>query len=461
MDKIIKYITLVLFILPMTILSATISEHEIPDELEKIFEDHQLVGMSVAVVYKDSIIFESYHGLSSLEKKTPVHDSTLYRVASISKTVTALAFMQLVEKGLVSLDDDLSELLGYPVRNPHNPDQIITPRMLLSHTSTLKDGNAYNDFLSKTYGNPTPPNIRELITPGSQFYGDNVWIKEMPGDYFTYSNLGYGILGTLIEKISQTRFDRFMKENILDTLKIRGSFHVGDLKDPSNLAVLYRKPKGRWTPQADYYPYGLPDQVKYHPYKPGTNGLIFGPQGGLRISARDLSKILIVLMNEGKYKNIQIVEPETLEEMYQVQWQYNGMNGNNYYNLFNSWGMGIHLVNNLELGDNMLPDQSLKGHAGEAYGLISDMYFHENPDFGFIFMTNGSAKPFETGERSAFYKLEEEIAGFLFDHIILPLPEMKKLKGNTKRQNPEASPNDINPQNPGDFFPSGDEEQEK
>lgn len=446
----------------MTALSDTKPDKEIPEELEKIFEEHKLVGMSALVVYKDSVIFDAYHGISDIEKKRQVDDSTLYRVASISKVLTALAFMQLEEKGLVSLDDDISELLGYKVQNPHSKDHTITPRMLLSHTSTLKDGNAYDNFLTLTYGNPTPPNISELINPEGQYYGDNLWIKQIPGQYFTYSNLGYGILGTIIEKISKTRFDVYVKENILDTLKIEGGFNVGNLKDPSDLAVLYRKTNGNWTPQADYYPYGMPDQVKYENYKTGTNGLIFAPQGGLRINARDLAKIMIMLMNNGRYKNIQIVKPETLREMYQVQWQYNGMNGNTYYNLFNAWGLGIHLVNEMELGENILPSRSLKGHSGEAYGLISDMYFHENPDFGFIFMTNGSAKPFETGERSSFYKLEEDIAGFLFENYIMTQPEMKKMKGKILRQSPDSFPNEVdNTRNPGDFFPTGDKDQKK
>ncbi|MFW5892245.1 MAG: serine hydrolase domain-containing protein [Bacteroidota bacterium] len=446
----------------MTALSAGKSEGEPSERLEKIFEKHKLAGMSVLVVYKDSVIFESHHGLSNIEKKIPVDDSTLYRVASISKVLTALAFMQLEEKGLVSLDDDISELLGYKVQNPHSTDQVITPRMLLSHTSTLKDGNAYNNFLSLTYGNPIPPNIRELINREGKYYADNLWLQQEPGQYFNYSNLGYGILGTIIEKVSQTRFDVFVKENILDTLKITGSFNVGDIGDPSDLAVLYRKPKGKWTPQADYYPYGMPDQEKYKNYKNGTNGLIFAPQGGLRINARDLAKIMIMLMDEGKYKNIQILKPETLKEMYQIQWLYNGMNGNTNYNLFNAWGLGIHLINELELGENILPTKSLKGHSGEAYGLISDMYFHENPDFGFIFITNGSAVPFETGDRSSFYKLEEEIAEYLYENHILTQPEMKKMKGKIQRQNLDDASNKINnSRNPGDFFPSGDKDQKK
>ena len=392
-----------------------------PDEdLQEIVTINNLMGMSVIAVHNHKIVYEGYFGLSNYAENKPVGDRTLYRVASISKAVTSMAFMLLHEQGLADLDDDISDILGYTIRNPQQPDQPITPRMLMSHTSTLNDGSTYAGFLGTTYNNPNPPAISELILPGGNNYASDIWINANPGEHFQYSNLGYGLLGSVIEMITQTRFDQFVSQNILAPLEIDASFNIHELNNPSNLAVLYRMNCGQWTPQADHFPQVMPDPVDYSDYLPGHNGLIFAPQGGLRITTKDLSKIMVVLMNKGTYDGLQLLSETTVELMQEQQWQYNGNNGNNYGNLFNAWGLGLHLITNQQDGDIVVPGYNMRGHSGEAYGLISDMYFHKDPDFGLIFITNGSAGPFSEGIQSAFYEVEEQIFATLYQKFIEP-----------------------------------------
>lgn len=412
-----KFYTLtLLFILFANSLPAS-NDHE--QQLQEIASINNLMGMSVVAVHDGKIIYNGHFGLANYATGTPANNRTLYRIASISKTITAMAFMQLYEQGLVNPDDDISDIMEYTIQNPVHPDIAITPRMLLSHTSTFNDGSTYNSFLSTTYNNPSPPNISQLIVPGGSHFSSNIWLNALPGEYFQYSNLGYGVLASIIEKVSGERFDVYVRENILEPLEISGSFNLHDIS-LVNLAVLYRMSCDQWVPQADNFPAGLPEPIDYSEYEPGHNGLIFSPQGGLRISSEDLAKIMITLSNKGTYNGVQLLEEETVELMHQQQWQYNGSNGNNYSNLFNAWGLGIHLITNQEDGDIVIPGYEMKGHAGEAYGLISDMYYNNDPDFGIIFITNGSAGAFFGGWNSAFYEVEEQVFSVLYNSLIVP-----------------------------------------
>jgi CubicO group peptidase (beta-lactamase class C family) len=382
---------------------------QLDNQLQSIFEDYQLMGMSVVKVCSDNM--ESYHyGLRDYTRELPVDDSTMYRIASISKTVSAMGLMKLYDQGLFELDDDVSDYLGFELRNPNWPEVPITFRMILSHTSSIQDGGGYSDFLSASFSfNATPPAMSELLTEQGGWYTPNMFRQEEPGTFFAYSNINYGIVGTLIEAISGQRFDVFMKENILMPLGIAGSYNVSDIQNIDNVAVLYRNQDG-WTAQADNFQGEDPIPLFLGAYTIGTNGLLFGPQGGLRIAPSDLARILMV-MKYGSYSGTEILDTATVALMQTPQWIYNGNNGDNYYGLFRSWGLGIHCTTDTSGGDLIFAGAEFKGHPGEAYGLISDMYWFSDNSLpaGFIFMTNGAYNGFEFGNQSAYYSLEEEV----------------------------------------------------
>jgi CubicO group peptidase (beta-lactamase class C family) len=317
--------------------------------------------------------------------------------------------MKLYDKGCFSLDDDVNDYLGFSLRNPNWPDVPITFRMLLSHTSSFQDGSGYNGFLSATYGNTSPPSIQSLTTSGGTHFTSNMWRTEMPGTYFVYSNANYGLVATLIEMLSNIRFDIFMKTEILDPLGISGSFNVADIKNIDNVAVLYRKSGGAWVAQIDNYQGVAPSPIDYSSYTIGTNGFVFSPQGGLRCSALDLAKIMMMHTNGGVFEDEQIISASSITEMHTPQWTYNGSNGDNYYGLFRSWGLGIQITTNTPMGDIVYPNVQMYGHAGEAYGLISDLYFDPVKRAGVIFLTNGVFNGYAYGENSAFYRVEEAV----------------------------------------------------
>ncbi len=405
---------LLLVLLTLSFFNPVISQ-TLSDDLAKAAEDHNMVGMSVLTVCNGEIDNEFYFGKADLNRDIDVSDSTMYRIASISKTVTATVAMQLYEDGLLDLEENISDIMGYVIQNPNFPDVSITPAMLLSHTSTLVDGNGYGNFLSATYNQVPPISISELVVPGGSYYTNDMWNNIEPGAYFNYSNINFGLLATVMEKVSGKRFDKLVKGYLLDPLEIKGSYNVRDIENIDNVAVLYRNA----NPQADNYQGVPPGPLDMDDYVPGTNGVFFAPQGGLRVSARDLAKIMQLHIRYGEYEGQQLLDSSTLALMHTPVWTYNGSNGNNYFNLFNTWGLGIQRTINNTMGDIVVDGYNFYGHPGEAYGLISDMYFEKDYGFGVIFMTNGyyGTGGYNFGEYSAFYTAEESVFSAIEEHV--------------------------------------------
>jgi CubicO group peptidase (beta-lactamase class C family) len=383
---------------------------QLSTDIANIQQQHDLMGGVVTLYCRDGIIEHIPFGVADLDRSLPVTDSTIFRIASISKTITAMAFLSLVDDGLVDLDDDISSILGYTVSNPNYPTVAISPRMLLSHTSTLIDGSTYSNFLTATYTTHPIPNISELLTPGGTYYTTGQFNNIMPGTYFNYSNINYGVIGTLIEKISGQRFDEYCRNRFFLPMGISGSFNVNHISNINNIAVLYRKVNGNWLAQADNFQGAQPNFTNLTNYVPGTNGARFAPQGGLRCSGNDLTKLMMLLLNKGTYDNNVYLSEQNIAAMLTNEWTFNGSNGNNYWDLFNSWGLGTHRIINIPNADVVLEGSSaMFGHPGEAYGLVSDAYVDTIRNLGIVFMTNGCGVGYQLAGSTAFYTLEKQV----------------------------------------------------
>jgi CubicO group peptidase (beta-lactamase class C family) len=386
------------------------SAQSIDTQFNTIASNNDMMGGSLVIFCADGIIENLTVGLADYERNISITADTKYRIASISKTITAIAAMQLVEQNLLQLDSAIGNVLGYDIYNPHYPSKPITARMLLSHTSSIIDGPTYGDFLAATINDNPIPDISELLTEEGVYYASEQFNNTEPGTYFNYANINYVLLGTIVEKISGMRFDTYCKQYITSPLGIDASFNVNDLADINQLAVLYRKVGSTWTPQADNYEGVQPVFDNIDGYIPGTNGGRFGPQGGFRCSAQDLAHIFLVLMHKGTYNDVTLLSEASCHAMFENVWTYDGSNGNNYYGLFRSWGLGIHRITSTAGGDIVLPDSdAMLGHAGEAYGLVSNAYFDTTRNVGFVFITNGVGDGYHSNSYSAFYTIEQQI----------------------------------------------------
>lgn len=401
------------------------------EKLNQIKSTYSVVGMSVAVTKGDTLVYTKGFGQRDIARNLPVDDSTVYRIASISKMITATALMILYDQGWINLDADISNYLGFTLRNPSFPNDVITTRMVLSHTASLRDGTGYDSFLSATYNSSQPPHIKSLLQSGGQYYTANMWSTSLrpASKYFSYSNINYGVIGTIIENVSGIRFDIFCRDNIFVPLGIDGSFNVRNIANINNVSVLYRKSGSTWVPQTDNYQGIYPPAPNLTNYTIGTNGVIFAPQGGVRISASGLAKFMMMHLNDGVYNGIRILTDTTARLMHNPQWIYNGSNGFNYYGIFNTYGFGCHRTNDL------LSTETLYGHPGEAYGLISDMYFSKIKDYGIIFITNGGV--WGSGSYSGWYNIEEAV----FTNCLQQLPNL--VTGTEKEREPALTKNSL------------------
>lgn len=183
--------------------------------------------------------------------------------------------------------------------------------MMLSHQSSLIECEPYySNFLTDTYNAKTGaeiPLLKDIISVGGKYYNECLFSKtQAPGTHFQYVNLNFGIGGAVIEKISGERFDNFLRDNILKHISINlpeeATYNAAYIKNASNLGTIFVGDKGKWLPSYDYYPDGKIPVRNLEGYIIGSNGVIFGPQGGLRASVSHLSNYMIMLANEGVTK---------------------------------------------------------------------------------------------------------------------------------------------------------------
>lgn len=376
-------------------------------QIDQVADDFGLLGMSVTTFCGDSLQQGVYVGTRNVNEGWPVEAETKYRMASVSKGVVALACAVLVEDGVLAYEDAVDPYLGWELVHPGATDSPVTVSDLLSHRSGLRDGSGYSAFLAETYAaGPDAPDISELVDPEGDYYTGDMWGSTPPGTYFQYANVNYGVLATVLEAATGTRFDLLMDSLVLHPLDISGSFNVGTLPDLGQIATLYRN-LGGWTPQADNFTDNPPVAWDWSAYVPGTNGLAFAPQGGLRASTEELARIASV-WHDGTHNGTTLLSQTSVGALHDATWTFDGSNGNNYYGLFNSWSQGLHRAN-LTAGDNFFGDGALFiGQAGEAYGLISDVYVEPSSGWGFAFATNGAWDGYTFGT-SSWYAVEESL----------------------------------------------------
>jgi CubicO group peptidase (beta-lactamase class C family) len=289
-------------------------------------EEGPIPGLAVAVLNGGRLDWAKGYGFADLEKKIPMTPDTIINIGSVSKTITATAVMQLWETGRFKLDDDINDYLDFDVRNPRFPDSPITFRQLLTHRSSIKDGKAYGD--SYSCGDPgidLKDWIQGYLTPGGKFYDpeDNfhTWKPgqegELPAEPRSYSNIGYGLLGYLVEAISGEPFSSHTQERIFQPLRMTESaWFLADI-DIAKHAVPYTYIKGG-EPQGELIPPGGSSKGTDIEEGFAANCLYSFPNypdGLLRTSAHQLSRFLDAQINEGVYQGKRILKEETVRLM--------------------------------------------------------------------------------------------------------------------------------------------------
>lgn len=425
---------------------ASAQRQALDDELSAVVHDarHPLASLCVLALRSGEVVYEGQWGQRHMDAQQPSASrpataDTLYRVASLSKLITTLGVLRLVEQGALALDADIGQTLGHPLRNPHFPSVPVTLRHLLSHTSSLRDEAGYY------WDSASGVQLRDVLQPGGAQHGDGrMWSRRAPpGAYFEYANLPWGVVGGAMEAATGERFDRLMQRLVLEPLGLRGGFEPAEMSpsDLAQLATLYRKrqvvdgrevwrPDGSWVPQVDDYSHRKPVPRAAHDYVPGRNGTLFGPQGNARLSARGCGVVLRMLMNGGVHEGQRFLQASTVRTMLSAQWRSNGLsgaqsNGADLDGMMQAWGLGAQQYLGRGTGqrsDRLVPGSGFAGwgHFGDAWGLRALMVFQPDTRNGMVFLSGGCGFDPDTtpGEYSHMYRFEERILSGLHRHAL-------------------------------------------
>ncbi len=358
--------------------------------IEKTMRAAHMSALSAAIIKDGKLVWAKGYGLYDRENGKEARNDTVYLVASISKTITATAIMQLQEKGLLSIDDDVNKYLPFALRNPKYPDKPITIKMFLSHTSSLAvDPPAFycyfpGDLEIKGYPYPW---LEEYLVPGGIHYKPQIWSDAMPGEKLQYANVGFSLLGYIVELVSNESFEQYCQQNIFKPLGMHNtSFFLKNL-NISNIAVPYEY-YGKYEPLLHY-------------------AILDYPAGGLRTNVIDLSHFLIAHINDGVYNGIRILNASSIEEMHKVH----ATSPSYFFDYgygFQIWHIG---------GDTYI------GHTGGLYGVATKMVYRTSDKIGIIFFTNKEVRnlkevtAFALIERLLFWKATHDIKELSHDII--------------------------------------------
>ncbi|MFW9849664.1 MAG: serine hydrolase domain-containing protein [Candidatus Thorarchaeota archaeon] len=317
------------------------------NQIQNEMDDGTITSVQAGIVINDSLVWAKGYG------NQPELD-TAFMIYSITKTFTATAYLQLSEQELVDLDSDVSDYLSFEVRNPNDPDTVITPRLLLKHRAGMQ---AFYDFgvewvddsllgwLNNHTGTSyelyegTRPLLVDIIN--STNIGDpDLWLPTSGTDE-VYSQSGFLFLSFLLEKITNQTYYEYIRENILDPLGMDNTgFLLSEFED--NLAI----------------PHGTLSNGTILEY-PHFNWYTYGA-GSMRSTVQDLSEYLIAHMNGGVSGGVRILEENSVD-----------------------------LIHSDELGWDK-SNINRQGHTGRYIGFTTDMRYgqYEDSVYGVILFAN-------------------------------------------------------------------------
>ena len=273
--------------------------------VEQLFEAHafenHLPGLSYGVVAGGELVLSGSFGYSNLEEKIPADTRTMFRIASMSKSFTALAILQLRDTGKLSLDEPaetyLPELEKLTYLTTDAPR--ITVRHLLTHASGFPEDNPWGDRQLAD----SDQELMQLIENGVSF-------SNAPGITYEYANLGFALLGQIVQRVSGMPFTEYMAENVFEPLGMASTVWEYENAPAERLALGYGWRNGEW----------FDEPLLHH----GS----FGAMGGLITSIEDFSRYAAMHMAAWPPRSDADPGPlkrSSLREMHHP-WNYAGMN---------------------------------------------------------------------------------------------------------------------------------------
>ena len=336
---------------------------EMSSILDVIAENFNAASISLAYFEGEHFFLTYQYGFADKSNNRFVDVNTKFRVASLSKLITAIIIMRLIEYEVLSLDEDISDYFNFHVRNPDFPNNPITIRMLLQHTSSIVDSD---DFRTSRFSyEASTLSTSDLLKKRSSFS------NRVPGTRYSYSNFGIAVLGSICELVTGQSFDTLARKLLFEPMGIDAAFVPGNLSDTSNIAVIYNENHGVSRSVAAEL------RVGESPVLGHSHHL---PQGNLTISAIDYAQILAMLVNGGIFNDIEILSEESVKEIHNAN-----VNAGRY-----NQGFTVRYTESGFMSSNIF------WHTGSMYGEFTQFIYCLETSRGIVAVTTGKA-----GERDS------------------------------------------------------------
>ena len=326
-------------------------------QLKRILIKHNV--QSCAIAFLDEFGNDCYvcAGLNN-------NNTIKFRLASISKLLLTIIALRLHERQIIDIYEDISDYLKIKLRNPLFSNEKITLEQILTHKSSIVDGNAYfNSFSSN-------PSFSEILEFG----------EYKPGSKFSYSNFAYGVLGIALEKASGMSLEELLQEYICNVIDIKASYFPSlDDDVASSIRILSK----RNTPN---YCFDKNTYQKNQNYKAlPLESQYLKAAGGVHCSASNLLKLAKALLLDNSGQNL-LLSKDSIKLMQKITSSYNSSSVKMHY------GMGMQIID-----DNKVCNSPLYGHEGFAYGSVN-AFFYDIKKNKAIIQLNGGAREWCNGK---------------------------------------------------------------
>lgn len=312
-------------------------------------------AVQALVLKKGTPVWYKTYGWLNIDTQQPANDGTAFMLASVSKTITATALMQVWENGGFQLDDNINNYLPFAVNNPNYPNSPITFRHLLTHTSGIADDW---DILDPLYVEADSPIAlgdfcEDYLTPNGAYYDANTcYSNNAPGSNYDYSNVSTALCGYLVESITGINFSQYCRDSIFTPLCM------------TNTAWFIAELNFNFVALPYFYENGVYNGVPHYGYPDY-------PDGQLRTNALSLGRFLNMYMNYGEHNGNRVLDSTTVALMLSEQ------------------------IPNVEAGQGLIwynydvQGNTVWGHSGGDTGVSTEMFFSPNDSLGIILLTNG------------------------------------------------------------------------
>jgi len=335
-----------------------ISSAQLDTYISRMMEANHLSGVAANIVKNGELVWQGVYGESVQSGNRPVTNETSFLLYSMTKTITGVALLKILDTKGISPDDPIQQFLPFDLKHPLYPDLPISFRMLMGHVSGIRDNWSVINQVYSYDEDPTMSTadfLRAYLHPDGEYYDANLNFGSRPGTGFSYSNVNAALAGYLIERLSGVSFTDYVEQEILKALSMTHSHFLLEDIDPADLATQYSWQNNSWQPARHL-----------------SSPLI--PAGFLHATNSDLVHWLKFASGDGSYLGTRILKAETMDALFRPAYP------------------DIEPATGLFSGFD--PLYGVWGHTGGVSGIRTCYFIQPDEDWGISVLTNGAGDPY-------------------------------------------------------------------